>query len=324
MAVDYPVVVVAATGCMEVSTTVYPYSAWRMPFMHIAFENAGAGISGIEAAYKVLRRKGKVDKDFGGDGGTYDIGLQSLSGALERGHDFTYICYNNQGYMNTGAQRSSATPQSANATTSPAGKVMPGKLQRAKDLTEIVAAHEIPYVAQTTLHNPLDLITKVKRAVETPGPAFVNVLVPCPLFWKIDPSRQAEICQMAADSKFWPVYEVVNGEYSLSYEPKKNVTIEDFLRAQGRYAHLFKKGAERPDLVEEAQRDADASWAKLLRGGAARRRRKLGEAAQKVRPRLKLTKKSKNAGAEKNSPRRRFSLRAASRIIFHARTRETR
>ena len=270
MAVDYPVVVVAATGCMEVSTTVYPYSAWRMPFMHIAFENAGAGISGIEAAYKVLRRKGKVDKEikfvaFGGDGGTYDIGLQSLSGALERGHDFTYICYNNQGYMNTGAQRSSATPQSANATTSPAGKVMPGKLQRAKDLTEIVAAHEIPYVAQTTLHNPLDLITKVKRAVETPGPAFVNVLVPCPLFWKIDPSRQAEICQMAADSKFWPVYEVVNGEYSLSYEPKKNVTIEDFLRAQGRYAHLFKKGAERPDLVEEAQRDADASWAKLLK-----------------------------------------------------------
>ena len=182
MAVDYPVVVVAATGCMEVSTTVYPYSAWRMPYMHIAFENAGAGVSGIEAAYKVLRRKGKVDKEikfvaFGGDGGTYDIGLQSLSGALERGHDFTYICYNNQGYMNTGAQRSSATPQSANATTSPAGKVMPGKLQRAKDLTEIVAAHEIPYVAQTTLHNPLDLITKVKRAVETPGPAFVNVLV---------------------------------------------------------------------------------------------------------------------------------------------------
>ena len=164
MAVDYPVVVVAATGCMEVSTTVYPYSAWRMPYMHIAFENAGAGVSGIEAAYKVLRRKGKVDKEikfvaFGGDGGTYDIGLQSLSGALERGHDFTYICYNNQGYMNTGAQRSSATPQSANATTSPAGKVTPGKLQRAKDLTEIVAAHEIPYVAQTTLHNPLDLIT---------------------------------------------------------------------------------------------------------------------------------------------------------------------
>ena len=270
MGVDDPVVVVSATGCMEVSTTVYPYSSWRMPFMHIAFENAGAGISGIEAAYKVLRKRGRIDKNikfvaFGGDGGTYDIGLQSLSGALERGHDFTYICYNNQGYMNTGAQRSSATPQSANATTSPAGSAVPGKLQRAKDLTEIVAAHDIPYVAQTSLHNPFDLIAKVKRAVETPGPAFVNVLVPCPLFWKIDASEQADICKLAVDSKFWPVYEVANGEYSLSYEPKNPRRLEDFLRAQVRYAHLFKKGAERLDLVEAAQRDADESWAKLLK-----------------------------------------------------------
>ena len=270
MGVNDPVVVVSATGCMEVSTTVYPYSSWRMPFMHIAFENAGAGISGIEAAYKVLRKRGRIDKDikfvaFGGDGGTYDIGLQSLSGALERGHDFTYICYNNQGYMNTGAQRSSATPQSANATTSPAGSAVPGKLQRAKDLTEIVAAHDIPYVAQTSLHNPFDLIAKVKRAVETPGPAFVNVLVPCPLFWKINPANQMEICQLAVDSKFWPVYEVANGEYSLSYEPKNPRRLEDFLRAQVRYAHLFKKGAERLDLVEAAQRDADESWAKLLK-----------------------------------------------------------
>ena len=269
MGVDCPVVVVGATGCMEVSTTVYPYSAWRVPFMHIAFENAGAGISGVETAYRVLRRKGKIGKEikfiaFGGDGGTYDIGLQSLSGALERGHDFTYICYNNQGYMNTGAQRSSATPLAANATTSPAGSASFGKLQRAKDLTEIVAAHNIPYVAQTSLHNPFDLIAKVKRAVETPGPAFVNVLVPCPLFWKIDASEQADICKLAVDSKFWPVYEVADGKYSLSYEPKQPRTIEEFLRAQGRYSHLFKKGSERLDLVEEAQRDADESWAKLL------------------------------------------------------------
>lgn len=270
MAVDNPVVIVGATGCMEVSTTVYPYSSWRVPFMHVAFENAGAGISGVEAAHKVLSRKGKAKEDikfvaFGGDGGTYDIGLQSLSGALERGHDFTYICYNNQGYMNTGAQRSSATPVSANATTSPAGSVIPGKLQRAKDLTEIVAAHNIPYVAQTTLHNPADLIAKVKKAVETPGPAFVNVLVPCVLFWKVDAKDQAKICKLAADSKFWPVYEVVNGEYSLSYEPKNDVSIETFLRAQGRYSHLFRKGAERMDLVAVAQADADDSWKKLLK-----------------------------------------------------------
>ena len=269
MGLENPIVVVGATGCMEVSTTVYPYSAWRVPFMHVAFENAGAGISGIEAAYKVLKRKGKIDKEikfvaFGGDGGTYDIGLQSLSGALERGHDFTYICYNNQGYMNTGAQRSSATPINASATTSPAGSVLPGKLQRAKNLTEIVAAHNIPYVAQTTLHDPFDLIRKVKKAVETPGPAFVNVLVPCVLFWKIDPGDQVSICKLAADSRFWPVYEVENGKYSLSYEPKQPVPLEKFLRAQGRFSHLFKKGRERMDLVEAAQQDVDEDWRKLL------------------------------------------------------------
>ena len=270
MAVEDPVVVVGATGCMEVSTTVYPYSSWQVPFMHVAFENAGAGISGVEASYRALRRNGRTKENikfvsFGGDGGTYDIGLQSLSGALERGHDFTYICYNNQGYMNTGAQRSSATPLSANATTSPAGSVIPGKLQRAKDLTEIVAAHNIPYVAQTTLHNPADLISKVKRAVETPGPAFVNILAPCVLFWKIEPQEQMKLCSLAADSRFWPVYEVVNGEYSLSYRPKKEVPLEEFLRAQGRYSHLFKKGKERMDLVAAAQADVDDNWKKLLK-----------------------------------------------------------
>ncbi|MCE5202372.1 MAG: thiamine pyrophosphate-dependent enzyme [Synergistaceae bacterium] len=270
MAIDDPIVVVGATGCMEVSTTVYPYSAWRVPFMHVAFENAGAGISGVEAAHKVLVRKGRAKENikfvaFGGDGGTYDIGLQSLSGALERGHNFTYICYNNQGYMNTGAQRSSATPVNANATTSPAGSVIPGKLQLAKDLTEIVAAHNIPYAAQTTLYDPIDLITKVKRAVETPGPAFINVLVPCPLFWKIKPGDQMKVCKLAADSRFWPIYEVADGKHIISYKPKEFVPLEEFLRTQGRYSHLFKKGSERMDLVEKAQSDIEENWDRLLR-----------------------------------------------------------
>jgi pyruvate ferredoxin oxidoreductase beta subunit len=270
MGIDDPIVVVGATGCLEVSTTVYPYSAWQVPFMHVAFENAGAAISGVETAHKALRKKGACRENikfvaFGGDGGTYDIGLQSLSGALERGHDITYICYNNQGYMNTGAQRSGATPKSASATTSPAGLKLQGKLQRAKNLTEIAAAHDIPYVAQTTLHNPMDLIAKVKRAVETPGPAFVNILVPCPLFWKIPPEDQVKICRLAADSKFWPVYEVVNGVYELSYDPKQPVPVEEFLRAQGRYSHLFKKGAPRYDLIEAAQDDVDSDWTKLKR-----------------------------------------------------------
>jgi pyruvate ferredoxin oxidoreductase beta subunit len=268
MGMDSPVVVVGATGCLEVSTTVYPYSSWRAPFLHVAFENAGAAVSGVVAAHRAMSRKKLFREEikfvaFGGDGGTYDIGFQSLSGALERGHDFTYICYNNQGYMNTGAQRSGATPRSANTTTSPAGILAPGKLQRAKNLTEIAAAHNIPYVAQTTLHDPLDLIRKVRRAVETPGPAFVNILVPCALFWKINPADQVKICRLAADSKFWPIYEVVNGERVVSYTPKKPVPVEDFLRAQGRYAHLFAGGGVRRDLIDQAQADVDAEWENL-------------------------------------------------------------
>jgi pyruvate ferredoxin oxidoreductase beta subunit len=270
MGIENPVVVVGATGCLEVSTTVYPFSAWRMPFLHVAFENAGAAISGIESAYVALRRRGLYREGvkfvaFGGDGGTYDIGLQSLSGALERGHDITYICYNNQGYMNTGAQRSGATPKSTAATTSPVGSKRPGKLERAKNLTEIVASHEIPYVAQTTLHNPADLISKVRRAIQTPGPAFVNVLVPCPLFWKIDPADQMAICRLAADSRFWPIYEVVCGRHSLSYEPNSPVLVAEVLRAQGRYSHLFKPGFQGAGLLESAQADVDADWERIRR-----------------------------------------------------------
>lgn len=268
MGIESPVVVVNATGCLEVSTTVYPFSSWRVPWIHTAFENAGAGVSGVEAAYVALKRRGKIDKDikfvaFGGDGGTYDIGLQSLSGALERGHDFTYICYNNGGYMNTGAQRSSATPRGADATTSPAGSVLPGKLQKPKDLTAIAAAHHIPYVAQTTLFNATDVAEKVKRAVETPGPAFVNILVPCVLFWGIDPALQQEICRLAADTRFWPVYEVVDGAWKLTYKPKKRVPIEEFLKPQGRFRHLFRDGKSSA-LLEQIQADVDADWQAIL------------------------------------------------------------
>lgn len=268
MGVESPVVVVNATGCLEVSTTVYPFSSWRVPWIHTAFENAGAGVSGVEAAYVALKKRGKIDKEikfvaFGGDGGTYDIGLQALSGALERGQDFTYICYNNGGYMNTGAQRSSATPKGANATTSPAGSVVPGKLQKPKDLTAIVEAHHVPYVAQTTLFNATDVAEKVKRAVETPGPAFVNILVPCVLFWGIDPSLQQDICKLAADTRFWPVYEVIDGVWKLTYKPKKRVPIEEFLKPQGRFRHLF-KGEGSKAMLEEIQADVDADWQTIL------------------------------------------------------------
>ena len=166
------VVVSNATGCMEVSSCIYPYTAWTDSYIHTAFENAAATCSGVEAAYKSMKRQGKLPEDkttkfitFGGDGGTYDIGLQSLSGAMERGHDMTYVCYDNGAYMNTGIQRSSATPHFADTTTSPAGKVIPGKMQRRKDLTEVLASHHLPYVAQTlAMLNFADLYTKAEKA----------------------------------------------------------------------------------------------------------------------------------------------------------------
>ncbi|MBR3627833.1 MAG: pyruvate ferredoxin oxidoreductase, partial [Elusimicrobia bacterium] len=162
---NMPVVVVSATGCLEVSTSVFPYTSWKTPFFHSAFENSAATCSGVEAAYKSLVRQGKIKDEpirfiaFGGDGGTYDIGLQSLSGAMERGHRMLYVCYNNEAYMNTGIQRSSATPQGASATTSPVGKVKQGKEQPKKDLTAIIAAHNVPYAAQAIIGDFNDYIT---------------------------------------------------------------------------------------------------------------------------------------------------------------------
>jgi len=184
---ESPVVAGCATGCLEVSTTIYPYSSWRTPFIHNAFENSAATVSGVEAAFKGLQRAGKIPADkkmkfvaFGGDGGTYDIGLQSLSGAMERGHQMLYVCYDNGAYMNTGIQRSSATPFGAWATTSEVGKVQQGKVQRRKDLTSIIAAHGIPYAAQASVSHWRDLTTKAEKAFAVDGPAFLNVLSPCP------------------------------------------------------------------------------------------------------------------------------------------------
>ena len=162
-------VVGSATGCLEVSTSIYPFTAWRVPFIHNAFENSAATISGAEAAYRSLKRQGKIPADktinfiaMGGDGGTYDIGFQSLSGAMERGHNMLYICYDNEAYMNTGIQRSSSTPKGASTNTSPAGKVVPGKQQCKKDLTACIIAHNVPYVAQASPHKPQDLMGKVQ------------------------------------------------------------------------------------------------------------------------------------------------------------------
>lgn len=267
---EYPVVIVTATGCLEVGTSIYPYTSWRVPWMHSAFENAASTISGIEAMYQVLKRKGKIDREirfiaFGGDGGTYDIGIQALSGALERGHRFLYICYNNEGYMNTGIQRSSATPLGADTTTSPVGEIVPGKREFRKNLTAIAAAHDIPYVAQsaTIPTRIMDLVTKVRKALEVEGPSFINVLSSCDRGWRHDPADTVKITQLAVDTCYWPLYEVENGKWKLNYKPKEKKPVAEWLAAQGRFKHLFKP--ENEDIIKRLQEKIDQEWETLLK-----------------------------------------------------------
>lgn len=268
-ATNYPVVCGSATGCLEVNTTIFPYTSWKVPFIHCAFENSAAMISGVESAYRSLVKQGKLPETnikfiaFGGDGGTYDIGLQSLSGAMERGHDMLYVCYDNGAYMNTGIQRSGATPKYANTTTAPAGKVKPGKEQFKKDLTAIMVAHNVPYVAQTIGGDWRDLTKKIEKAMEIPGPKFLNVLSTCPLGWGTNTEDTAMLTKLAADTCFWPMFEVENGVYKLSYKPKEKKSIIEWLKPQGRFKHLFKPGNEA--LLEEIQKDIDIRWENMLK-----------------------------------------------------------
>jgi pyruvate ferredoxin oxidoreductase beta subunit len=270
---DMPIVAGCATGCLEVSTTIYPYSSWKVPFIHNAFENAAATISGVEAAFKALQRAGKVPADkkvkfvaFGGDGGTYDIGLQSLSGAMERGHDMVYVCYDNGAYMNTGIQRSGATPLGAWATTTEVGSVGQGKAQRRKDLTSIIAAHNVPYVAQGSISDWKDLTAKAEKAFAAEGAAFINVFAPCPRGWRIPHDMTVEIAKLAVDTAFWPLFEVVDGEWRMTTRRvtrENRKPIEDFLRPQGRFKHLFNPGNE--ELLARVQDEVDRNFDYVLK-----------------------------------------------------------
>ena len=255
-----------ATGCVEVSTTIYPYSAWKNSFIHSAFENSAATISGVEAAYKALRKRGKLDKEFkfiaaGGDGGTYDIGLQSLSGAMERGHNMVYICYDNEAYQNTGNQRSSSTPMGSNTTTSTVGKVIPGRQGWRKDLTSIMAAHHIPYVAQSTSFHWNDLYRKLQRAFEVDGPAFINVLSPCVPGWKYSAEKTMFYNDLAVKTCFWPLFEVDHGEWKLNRKPKTIIPVEEWLKGQGRFRHLFVP--KNRYMIDNLQAEVDAKWEQL-------------------------------------------------------------
>ena len=260
-------VICSATGCAEVSTFIYPYTAWKDSFIHNAFENAGATMSGVETAYRALKKRGKIDETykfiaFGGDGGTYDIGFQSLSGAMERGHDMVYVCYDNEAYMNTGIQRSSSTPMFADTTTTPQGKVVPGKQQNKKDLTKIMVAHGIPYVAQSTfIGNFKDLSEKAHKAIYTPGPAFLNVMAPCPRGWRYPSEKMMEVTKAAVETCVWPLYEVIEGKYTISYRPKDKRPVEEYLKMQGRFAHMFKPGNEW--MIETVQKHIDEKWEEL-------------------------------------------------------------
>ncbi len=264
-----PVVAALSTGCLEVATTIYPYTAWNIPYIHNAFENVAATLSGVETAYRALKKKGKVSRDinfvaFGGDGGTYDIGLQSLSGVLERGHKLVYVCYNNEAYMNTGIQRSGATPCGAATTTTPPGKMAPmGKIHRRKDLSAIVAAHNIPYVAQATPSYWNDLIKKATKAFEADGPAFLNVLTPCPRGWRHEPEDTVEMGRLSVQTCVWPLYEIENGNLKITQKPREKKPLVEWLKSQGRFKHLFSEANK--GFIDSLQKEVDASWEKLLK-----------------------------------------------------------
>ncbi len=267
-AVGQPVVVASPTGCLEVSSSPYPYTSWRVPWIHNAFENVSSTLAGVETAYRALVKRGKIEDKgikfvaFAGDGATYDIGLQFMSGVFERGHKLLYVCLNNEAYMNTGIQRSSATPMGAWTTTTPVGAVVLGKRENRKDIAAIFAAHNIPYVAQAAPHAWRDLMAKAQKAIAADGPSFIDVLIPCQRGWRFPPDETIAISRLAVDTCVWPLYEVVNGEWRLNYRPDPKRPITDWLQSQGRFQHLLTP--QNRHLVDALQEEVDRQWARLL------------------------------------------------------------
>ncbi len=258
-------IVVSATGCMEIITSTFPQTAWNVPWLHVAFENAAAVASGTEAALKVLMRKGKIPKKhidvvaIGGDGATADIGLQALSGAMERGHDFVYICLDNEAYMNTGVQRSSSTPYGAMTTTSPPGKKSIGQTTKKKNVPAIAVAHNIPYVATASPAYFLDLMNKAKKAALVKGPAYLHIYSACPTGWRHGGDLAIEISRLAVETKVFPLYEVIEGKYIINRKIVKPKPVSEYLKKQGRFRHLTE------DVIAEIQKQVDEEYDKLLR-----------------------------------------------------------
>ena len=268
-AIGWNSIIICATGCIEVYSSPMPTTSWRLPWIHTLFENTAATASGVESALNVLRRKGKGPAEkinvvaIGGDGGTSDIGLQALSGALERGHDFTYICFDNEAYMNTGIQRSSATPYGASTTTQPAGKVSIGQVTWKKNLPAIAVAHDIPYVATACPSYPFDLMAKVAKAVATPGPAYVHVFSVCPTGWRCSTDITIKIGRLAVQTGVFPLYEVENGQYKLNVSPSQLKPVTEYLKLQGRFRHLSE------DSINQIQARVTKEYSKLKERCAA-------------------------------------------------------
>ncbi len=259
-------IVSTATGCMEVGTTLYPYTSWLVPWVHTAFENAAATASGIEAAYKAMGRRSSEQRKvniiaLGGDGGTFDIGIQALSGALERGHDFLYLCYDNEAYMNTGIQRSGATPHGASTTTSWGGKKIPGKPEWKKDLIGISIAHGIEFAATASIAYWNDFITKVKKALDVDGPSVIHILAPCPRGWRYEDKDTIKLARLATQTRYFPIYEFDKGRYTFNIKVPNPLPVEEFLKAQGRFKHLFKP--EYSNEIQEIQEFVNENWERL-------------------------------------------------------------
>ncbi|MBN1255074.1 MAG: pyruvate synthase subunit beta [Deltaproteobacteria bacterium] len=256
-------VIASATGCMEIVSSPLPLTSWNVPWIHVAFENAAAVASGIEAGLKVLMRKGRIPPKrinvmaMAGDGGTSDIGLQALSGAMERGHDFIYVCFDNEAYMNTGIQRSSSTPFGASTTTSPAGSVVPGQTTWKKNMPEIAVAHNIPYVATACSSYPFDLMEKVKKAAAIEGPAYIHILSVCPTGWRLPPQMAIHAGRLAVETGMFPLYEVEQGRYHLNIDLSELRPIEEYLKIQGRFRHLT------PEMIEQIQQRVGEEYEKL-------------------------------------------------------------
>ena len=263
------VIIANATGCIEIIASQLPYTSWQVPWIHTLFENTAAVASGVEAGLKAMVRKGRIDDKgtkivaIAGDGGTADIGLQALSGAMERGHDFLYLCFDNEAYMNTGIQRSSATPFGASTTTSPAGKVSIGQVTWKKDMPAIAAAHNIPYVATACPSYPFDLMYKVKKGLAVEGPAYIHILSVCPTGWRCPADLSVRIGRLAIKTGIFPLYEVEDGQYKMSIDFPKLLPVTEYMNLQGRFRHL------KPDVIEQIQQTVNKKYEELRKKSVA-------------------------------------------------------